>query len=202
MEETESENWSPDTIKYFGPENRAIAIFGEINENIALCSISQLLELEASDPLAPITVLINSPGGALYDAIAIYEVMHLCTCPIRVIVVGYCASAALLILVGGDERLATENSTFFIHQVISDPPTFNAPSIVKDFSEAYKRTTQLYHNIIIKRTGMPKIWQDLFKESLAKTFSVQEARKYGLIHKCPTEKNMFLAKTISKRKKN
>lgn len=62
-----------------------------------------------------INVLINSPGGIIYEALGIYNalVRH----PAKVITqnVGAAWSAAGWILQAGDERRAAENSTLMIH---------------------------------------------------------------------------------------
>jgi len=62
-----------------------------------------------------ISVLINSPGGTIHEAVAIYNA--LVSHPAKVITqnVGAAWSAAGWILQAGDERVSAENATLMIH---------------------------------------------------------------------------------------
>lgn len=93
-------------------------------------------ELKALGEVDEITVLINSPGGVIYDALGIYNalVRH----PARVVThnVGAAWSSAGWILQAGDERLASENATLMIHNsqgmVFGDRRTMSKESEVLD----------------------------------------------------------------------
>lgn len=71
--------------------------------------------LAAAGEIDEIQVLINSPGGIVYEALGIYNA--LARHPANVIThnVGAAWSAAGWILQAGDERLSSENATLMIH---------------------------------------------------------------------------------------
>ena len=64
--------------------------------------VARLLILENRDPDAPVTVYINSPGGSADSGFAMYDMLRFVSCPIRTVVAGLCASAAVMVFLGGD----------------------------------------------------------------------------------------------------
>ncbi|MGE1609516.1 ClpP-like prohead protease/major capsid protein fusion protein [Pseudomonas monteilii] len=63
----------------------------------------------------PITVQINSPGGSVTDALAIYTVLRKHPGPVTAIVDGLCASAATLVALAADEIVMAEHSLMMVH---------------------------------------------------------------------------------------
>lgn len=62
-----------------------------------------------------IVVSINSPGGNVFDAFAIYNALLRNRLPVTTRVDGVAASAASLIFMAGDERVMPENAMLMIH---------------------------------------------------------------------------------------
>lgn len=106
------------TISYEFNKNRVIYIYGEINNTKAMLVTSQLMYLnEKSD--APITVLINSPGGSVTDGMDIYDCMKYgVQCEIITFAKGMAASMGALLLAAGTKgkRFAAPNTQIMIHQ--------------------------------------------------------------------------------------
>jgi ATP-dependent protease ClpP protease subunit len=65
----------------------------------------------------PIVLNILSPGGDVFSSLAIYDTLAGCVCPTVGIVRGLAASGATIILMGCDERLASNSSFMMIHQL-------------------------------------------------------------------------------------
>lgn len=63
----------------------------------------------------PITVQINSPGGSVTDALAIYSVLRKHPGRVTAIVDGLCASAATLVALAADEIVMAEHSLMMVH---------------------------------------------------------------------------------------
>ena len=53
-----------------------------IDDTIANLVIAQMLFLEAEDPDKDIFLYINSPGGSITAGLAIYDTMHILSCPV------------------------------------------------------------------------------------------------------------------------
>lgn len=99
-------------------KDRIIWIAGEVNDDMATSVIAQIQFL-ASQGGEHIKLYINSPGGSVTAGLAILDAMKTCKCTIVGIGMGMMASMASVLLACSDVRLATENSTFMIHQVLS-----------------------------------------------------------------------------------
>ena len=56
-------------------KDRIIFLGSDVNEATANLIVAQLLFLQAEDPKKDIFFYINSPGGSVYDALAIYDTM-------------------------------------------------------------------------------------------------------------------------------
>lgn len=142
--------------------------------------IAQLLCLEAEDPEKDIQLYINSPGGDLQAALAIYDAMQYVRCPVRTICVGIAASAAALILVGGakGKRYALPNSRIMIHQPWGMVGG-QAADIKIEADEIIKLRNRV-NEILAHHTGQPveKIERDTDRNFW---MSAEEAKAYGIV---------------------
>src|SRR5579862_3205774 len=99
-------------------ESRTILVEGPVTDKMYRAVVGRLLYLEQKDPKAEITMIVNSPGGSADSGFGIYDTMRFISCPVRTICAGMCASAAVLIYLGGakGKRFALPNSRFLLHQ--------------------------------------------------------------------------------------
>jgi ATP-dependent Clp protease, protease subunit len=74
-----------------------------------------LAELGALPDDAPIDLRLNSPGGSVFDAVAIYNALTRHPGTITVWIDGIAASAASYIAMAGDEIIMPENAFLMIH---------------------------------------------------------------------------------------
>ncbi len=142
--------------------------------------IAQLLCLEAEDPEKDIQLYINSPGGDLQAALAIYDAMQYVRCPVRTICVGIAASAAALILAGGakGKRYALPNSRIMIHQPWGMVGG-QAVDIKIEADEILKLRDRV-NEILAYHTGQPK---EKIERDTDRNFwmSAEEAKAYGIV---------------------
>ena len=118
--------------------DRIIYIFDDIDENMAEHVVKGLAFLSKTD--GPITIMINSQGGSVNDMFAIYDAMQACECHITTIGIGEVCSAAGLLLVAGDRRLASPHTVFMAHNVVGG---------VDDGAELYTVTAQLKATMMV-----------------------------------------------------
>ncbi len=142
--------------------------------------IAQLLCLEAEDPERDIYLYINSPGGDVHAALAIYDTMQYVKCPVQTICVGMAASAAALILAGGEKgkRFALPNSRIMIHQPWGG--VRGQAVDLKIHAEEIMKIRDRINEILAHHTGQPKekIERDTDRDFF---MSAEEARDYGLV---------------------
>lgn len=158
---------------YSGDEGRENGIDSGTSELV----IKSLLVLEAIDPKAPITFIMNSPGGSLNDTLAIYDAMRLCSCPITVKAFGECCSSATIILQGADHRLLSENVEFMIHDVGGGVDGFARH--IERWAAQYKKLRKLMYKIYASRSNKPEsYWERVCADDFV--LNAQEAVDLGL----------------------
>src|SRR5579884_282692 len=98
--------------------DRVIFLGSDVNEHSANLIIAQMLFLENQDPNKDIIFYVNSPGGSVYDGLAIIDTMNYVKCDIQTVGVGMQASMGAVLLSNGTKgkRLILPNSKVMIHQ--------------------------------------------------------------------------------------
>ena len=99
-------------------KERVIFFSGEVEENMCNVAVAQLLFLEAENPEQPISMYIKSPGGSVYDGLAVYDVMQYIKCPVHTYVTGWAASMGSFIAQAGEpgHRYVLPRAMTMIHQ--------------------------------------------------------------------------------------
>lgn len=133
-------------------DRREVECVGEIDADKANSLCLQLRYLKTIDPGAPITMVINSPGGSVLDGLAIYDVMRAIRCPIRTICLGNAASMGAVLFIAGDQRDMLPHSKILIHDPLI-PRTGGSALELKSVSDDLMRTRQIMAEIIADRSG-------------------------------------------------
>lgn len=176
------DGWSSHTMTYYGSGTRSILVSGEITSHTADSICSQIRQLTLEDDLKPIYVYINTPGGSVVDALAIYDTLRNTKCQIATIVCGACYSAGLIILSAGSIRMAMPHSMFFYHQPILECGEISSGESLQFVYEAWHWSQKKTNKILRDRTGIKKkLWKKEFKNRTAKSFSSKEALKWNFI---------------------
>lgn len=161
-------------------KDRIIFLGQDVNEASANIVVAQLLFLQNEDPKKDIFFYINSPGGSVYDALAIYDTMQYVTNDIQTVGIGVQASAAAFLLSSGTKgkRFVLPHSTVMIHQPSSGTRGKVTDQEI-DLRESL-RIKKLLETIMAKNTGQKpeKIHEDMERD---KWLTAEEARKYGLV---------------------
>lgn len=111
-----AKKWLSIQAKQIGEEKVAeVRIYDEIGFwGTTAKSFVQDLEA-AAENASRIVVSINSPGGNVFDAFAIFNALMRHKLPVETRVDGVAASAASLVFMAGDERIMPENAMLMIH---------------------------------------------------------------------------------------
>ncbi len=151
-----------------------------IDDFVANLIIAQLLFLEAEDPEKDIQIYINSPGGIITSALAIYDTMQYIKPDVSTICVGQAASAAAVLLAAGKKgkRYALKNSRIMLHQPMGGFQG-QAADIDIQAREILKMREQI-NQILAHHTAQPidKIAADTDRDFF---MDPGDAIKYGLI---------------------
>lgn len=123
-------------------------------------------EVKSMNPAA-IHLVINSGGGSVFDALAIYDFLTTSRFRVTVEIQGLAASAATIIALAGDARpVMTSNSFFMIHNpfiTMGDLDVFEAEDLRKyakdmeNTADLLDRITEKLVNIYADATGLNKV---------------------------------------------
>lgn len=141
-------------------KERVIFFSGEVEENMSNITVAQLLFLEAENPEAPINMYIKSPGGSVYDGLAVYDVMQYIKCPVHTYVAGWAASMGSFIAQAGEpgHRYLLPRSVTMIHQPASGTrgKISDMEIDLKEGLRLKKELTELY----VKHNSRGKTYED------------------------------------------
>ena len=161
-------------------KDRIIFLGTDVNETSANLIVAQLLFLQAQDAKKDIFFYINSPGGSVYDALAIYDTMQFVTNDVQTVGIGVQASAAAFLLSSGTKgkRFALPHATVMIHQ-----PSSGTRGKVTDQEIDLRESLRVKHlleSIMAKNTGQKqeRIHEDMERD---RWMTSEEAKKYGIV---------------------
>ena len=161
-------------------KDRIIFLGDAVNEHTANLIVAQLLFLQSEDPKKDIHLYINSPGGSVYDALAIYDTMQYIKPDVATVGIGVQASAAAFLLSSGTKgkRTVLEHATVMIHQPSSGTRGKVTDQEI-DLQESL-RIKKLLEEIMAKNTNQKpaKIHEDMERD---KWLTAEEAKKYGIV---------------------
>lgn len=161
--------------------NDRIVFLGEdVNPHTANLVVAQLLYLANEDPKRDIKLYINSPGGSVYDGLAIIDTMDYIEPDVQTIGIGLQASMGAMLLACGAEgkRFVLPNARVMIHQ-----PSSGTEGKITDQEIALKEGILLKKKlaeIFAERTGksLKQVERDMDRDNW---MSAQEALEYGII---------------------
>jgi len=161
-------------------KSRTIIISRQVDDKLAASVIAQLRILEDDDAKKPITFIVNSPGGSADSGFAIRDYARFVKPPVRSIVCGICASAAVMIHLGAkkENRYCTPSSRFLLHQ-----PSMAARGQASDLeilSAEIDRIKALYNRLVSEETGraIKQIEKDVHRDYW---IPAENAVEYGLV---------------------
>ena len=160
-------------------EDRIIFLGEEVTEGSANTIVAQLLHLANEDPDKDIQLYINSPGGSVYDGLAIYDTMQYIKPDVQTIGIGLQASMGAFLLSSGakGKRFVLPNARVMIHQ-----PSSGTQGMVTDQEISLRESVRMKERlakVIAKNTGqkLEKVKADMERDHW---MSADEAVKYGL----------------------
>ena len=161
---------------------RVIFLGEEVNSHTANVIVAQLLHLAYENPDEDIKLYINSPGGSVYDGLAIYDTMNFIKPDVQTIGIGLQASMGAFLLSAGakGKRAILPNARVMIHQ-----PSSGTRGKITDQEIDLKEGLLLKEKlaqILAKNSGqkLEKLKNDMERDYW---MSAEEAVEYGLVDK-------------------
>lgn len=163
-------------------KDRIIFVGGPIDDVVANAVIAQLLFLDAQNSKEDIKIYVNSPGGMVTAAMAIYDTMQYVKANVQTICVGLAASGAALLLAAGKKgkRYILPNSEVLIHQVMGG--ALGQATDVDIHARHIIKIKDRLSKILAKHTGqkLDKVERDTERDYF---MNADEALEYGIVDK-------------------
>jgi ATP-dependent Clp protease protease subunit len=161
-------------------KERIIFLGSEVNTQVANRICAQLLLLSAEDPDRDITLYINSPGGSVYDGMAIYDTMQYVSNDVSTIALGMAASMGQMLLCAGapGKRFALKHARIMMHQASGGIGGTAADIAIQ--AEQMIHTKRLLIDLIAQHTGQSseQVESDSDRD---RWFTAEQAQEYGFI---------------------
>lgn len=161
-------------------KERIIFLGEQVDEHTANLVVAQLLHLAYENSDKPISFYINSPGGSVYDGMAIYDTMQFIKPEVHTYGIGLQASMGAFLLSSGakGKRFMLPHAYTMIHQ-----PSAGTQGKLTDMEIDLKQTLRLKERMaatFAKNTGqkLSKIKDDMERDYW---MDAHEAAKYGLV---------------------
>jgi ATP-dependent Clp protease, protease subunit len=159
-------------------EKRRIHLTGDIDEDTTMVIIRALMKL-ADTSNEPIDIHINSYGGDIYDAFAVYDLIKSLPCTVRTYGMGKIMSSGFIIFLAGDERKASPNASFMMH---APSGSMEGKSIEHEQGVLeFKRIVSNILDILEEETSENRKWWYRTLRGPDKYFNTEEARQHGII---------------------
>ena len=160
--------------------DRIVFLGEQVNAQTANLVVAQLLFLANEDPKRDIKLYINSPGGSVYDGLAIIDTMNYIEPDVQTIGIGLQASMGAMLLACGakGKRYLLPNSRVMIHQPSSgtEGKITDQEIALKEGIEIKKRLSEIF----AERTGKSakQVEKDMDRDNW---MSAAEAKAYGIV---------------------
>ncbi len=162
-------------------KERIVFLGDQVTPETANLVVAQLIFLANEDPKKDIKFYINSPGGSVYDGLAIIDTMNYIQPDVQTIGIGLQASMGAMLLSCGTKgkRFILPNARVMIHQ-----PSYGAGQ-AKVTDQEIELREGLYlkktlAEILAKQTGqkLEQVEKDMDRDNW---MSAEEAREYGIV---------------------
>ncbi len=125
---------------------RTYTFYARVDEESVRACMATLTSWSAKAPTAPLTIIFNSPGGAVHDGLALFDFLrhlrvsghHLTT-----IALGRAASMGAVLLQAGDRRVIGANAFLMLHEVSN-----GASGKVSELSESVELSKRLQKRLL------------------------------------------------------
>jgi ATP-dependent Clp protease protease subunit len=163
-------------------KERIIFIGEEIDEHIANLVVAQLLFLDSQDSKADISIYINSPGGSVYDGLAILDTMNLIKADVATYGVGLQASMGAVLLANGakGKRHMLPHARTMIHQ-----PSSGTKGKVTDMEIDLRESLAVKEELVRIMSTATGQTEKKIREDMERDFwmTAEQAKRYGIVDK-------------------
>ena len=177
-------------FKNLSDETADLYIYSEIGEDMwgeSLSATAFKEELDNMGNVSNLNVYINSPGGSVFDGLAIHNMLKRHKAHKKVFVDGLAASIASVIALAGDEIIIPENAFFMIHMPLSG--VYGNAKDFREMAETLDKIAEGIINIYEEKTSLSR--EDIVAKMEAETWMTgKDAFELGFATEVTEEKKI------------
>jgi len=167
--------------KYFF-EQRAVYLWGVVEDKTAREVVSKLLLLDADKPGEEIKFFINSPGGVVTSGMVIYDTLRMLKSPVSTICMGLAASMGSILLSAGakGKRFIYPHGEVMIHQPSLGGYMQGVSADLEIQAKQIKKTKEIGARILAENCGkkFEQVMKDFDRDYW---MDAKEAIEYGIV---------------------
>jgi len=167
--------------KYFF-EQRAVYLWGVVEDKTAREVVSKLLLLDADKPGEDIKFFINSPGGVVTSGMVIYDTLRMLKSPVSTICMGLAASMGSILLSAGTKgkRFIYPHGEVMIHQPSLGGYMQGVSADLEIQAKQIKKTKEIGARILAENCGkkFEQVMKDFDRDYW---MDAKEAIEYGIV---------------------
>lgn len=169
-------------------------VIGSEGDYFGTIGLKQVQEMVGrADASGPLQVVINSPGGEVYEGLAIYDYLRSMGRPVETVALGKTMSIASIIFLAADTRYISENATVLVHSPMSASIEYENADELTERAGELRALEQRMARLYADRTGGNESqWLELMRAETV--FTADEAIAAGLATAKWKEKESMQAK--------
>lgn len=152
-------------------DSRTITLCGEVTNTSVYSIVEKIIKFNEEDEniipsrRTPISLFLNTPGGSVYNALALIDATIISRTPVHTYALGMCFSAGFLILISGSKRVVSKNSFVLLHP--SKMGTSGTAMDIRNSLDQLEQIDEIGNSIIIEKTKITR--EQIDKNNRAKT---------------------------------
>lgn len=164
-----------------------IITLGEITNEDICDALEMLYEINSEDKnkeadrREPIKLILNSPGGDVYDGIGLIDAIEQSETPVHIYIHGQAQSMGFAIATCGHYRYASKRTTFMYHEISWETNREKLQYHEQEVEEG-KRLWKVYDDIVTANTKITQKKLDQIKRAHKEWYmTAEEALQLGVI---------------------
>jgi ATP-dependent Clp protease protease subunit len=163
-------------------EQRAVYLWGVVEDKTAREVVTKLLLLDADKPGEDIKFFINSPGGVVTSGMVIYDTLRMLKSPVSTICMGLAASMGSILLSAGakGKRFIYPHGEVMIHQPSLGGYMQGVSADLEIQAKQIKKTKEIGARILAENCGkkFEQVMKDFDRDYW---MDAKEAIEYGIV---------------------
>ncbi|MFL5745427.1 MAG: ClpP family protease [Niastella sp.] len=163
-------------------EQRAVYLWGVVEDKTAREVVTKLLLLDADKPGEDIKFFINSPGGVVTSGMVIYDTLRMLKSPVSTICMGLAASMGSILLSAGakGKRYIYPHGEVMIHQPSLGGYMQGVSADLEIQAKQIKKTKEIGARILAENCGkkFEQVMKDFDRDYW---MDAKEAIEYGIV---------------------